>query len=152
MQVGKKMRLFGLSALITVAALLVSCHTPTPMDRIAENPAMFQSLSPEHQMMVQSGRICTGMNRDAVMLAWGKPADPPITGQKDGQSFEIWRYMGQKPVFTDHIGFEMGAYRHHHHWHHGYYPYHETDVTYIPVEVAEVTFVNGRVTEWTSAR
>lgn len=152
MQVFKKMRLFGLSCLISAASLLVSCHTPTPMDRIAENPLLFRSLSTEHQVMVQSGRICEGMNRDAVMLAWGRPEQPPIIGQRNGQMYETWRYVDHKPVYTDHIGFGMGAYHHRRHWHHSYYPYTETDVTYVPVEVAEVTFVNGFVTEWKSAR
>lgn len=144
------MRHYGLTALLAAVSLLVSCHTPTPMDRIAENPVMFQHLSQEHQIMVQSGRICSGMSREAVMLAWGTPADSPVIGQKDGKNIEIWRYMGQKPVYTDRMGFEMGYC--HHYWHHGYYPYHETDITYVPVEVAEVTFVNGLVTEWKSAR
>ncbi len=122
------------------------------MDRIAENPIMYQSLPVEHQVLVQGGRICSGMNRDAVMLAWGEPTAPPIIGQKDGQSFELWRYMGQQPVYTENIGFGFGCGHAHHHWHHGYHPYGGTEITYIPVEVAEVTFVNGRVTEWKSAR
>lgn len=52
---------------------LVSCSVITPADRIRENPAMYQNLPSEQQTLVQQGRICNGMNQDAVFLAWGCP-------------------------------------------------------------------------------
>lgn len=127
-----------------VAVVLGSCQSATPASRIEANPALFQSLPAEHQQLVQRGQICTGMNKDAVMLAWGAPGGGSMAGQKEGRSFETWRYTQLVPVYTPHF-YPYYGYR----W---YGPAYYDDWTYIPRTAAEVTFQNGRVTGWQSVQ
>lgn len=122
------------------AFLLGACQTSTPASRIEANPALFQSLPAEHRQLVQQGRICEGMNKDAVMLAWGAPGANALAGQKNGKTFETWRYTQLVPVYTPHFYPYCGR-----HW---YGPYYYDDWTYIPRTAAEVTFQNGRVSGW----
>lgn len=130
------------------ALALVSCQTVSPAKRIEANPVMFQSLNPEQQLMVQQGRICKGMTKDAVFLAWGKPATAPMTGEKDGRRYERWVYTTSRAVPMDTIG---GCWWYSDPWyHHGWGPYGGMSVAYVPEEVASVTFENDRVTEWES--
>lgn len=124
---------------------LAACQTMTPTDRIGQNPAMFGVLSPEHQVMVQQGRICEGMSKDAVYLAWGNPDTPPVTGQQDGRFYEKWVYVEYLPVVVDSwaVGGACG--------HRGpLYCAGGSGVytTHVPSEVAWVMFQNNRVTAW----
>lgn len=135
---------FVMSAACVCAAafMLGSCQSSTPASRIEANPALFQSLPAAHQQLVQQGRICTGMNKDAVMLAWGTPGGSMV-GQSEGKNVETWRYTQLVPVYTPHF-YPYYGYR----WYgSGYYD----DWTYIPRTAAEVTFLNGKVSGWQSA-
>lgn len=135
--------LAGISAL-----LLAACQTATPASRIEANPVMFRALNGEQQLMVQQGRICKGMTKDAVFLAWGKPASAPMVGEKDGRRFERWVYTVSRAVPTDSFGGWYGCYDP---WYrHGWGPYGGMNVAYVPENVASVTFENDRVTEWES--
>lgn len=131
-----------------IAALaLASCQTATPASRIEANPVMFRALSVEQQLMVQQGRICKGMTKDAVFLAWGKPASAPMVGEKDGRRFERWVYTITRAVPMD----SFGGYWYSDPWYrHGWGPYGGMNVAYVPEDVASVTFENDRVTEWES--
>lgn len=129
------------------AVVLVACQTATPAARIEANPVMFRALNAEQQLMVQQGRICKGMTKDAVFLAWGKPASSPMVGEKDGKRFERWVYTVSRPVPVD--GFGGGCW-HGGPWGHCWGPYGGVNVAYVPEDVASVIFENDRVTEWES--
>lgn len=138
-----------LSVLLSLPALLqVSCQTATPLTRIDQNPVMFRTLSPEHQVMVQQGRICEGMSKDAVYLAWGNPNASPVFGQRDGQAYEKWVYNVYRPVMVDSVGFGTGC------WHHGHWcgGGMSASTVMVPQEAAWVTFQNNLVTAWESRK
>lgn len=143
--IGKRSRT---ALFVCMAALsLVACQTATPATRIEANPVMFRALSAEQQLMVQQGRIEKGMTKDAVFLAWGKPATAPMVGEKDGKRFERWVYTVSRAVPVD----SFGGYWGYDPWcRHGWGPYGGMNVAYVPEDVASVTFENDRVTEWES--
>lgn len=137
-------------SVLTAAALmsiaLSSCQTVTPETRIAENSAMFAQLSPEHKALVQQGRICEGMDSQAVFLAWGMPETQPTVGQQNGKYTERWVYESYEPVTV----FNGGPYGY---W--GPYGYYGggmgTSTAFIPKQVAWVEFTNGKVTAWSKS-
>ncbi|MBQ2813829.1 MAG: hypothetical protein IJE66_02325 [Akkermansia sp.] len=126
--------------------LLASCTTMTPLERIENNPAMFRQLSPEHRALVQQGRICDGMSKDAVFLAWGQPSERPMLGQTEGKNFEKWTYTRMRPVVVSRPVF-YGSY-----WGPwgGWYTGGGVDTVYVPEKVADVTFENNCVVSWES--
>lgn len=140
-------------SLAASALLLNSCGSITPMDRIAENPAAYQALTPAQQTLVREGKIEAGMPPQAVYIAWGNPAASPIEGYKDGKNYTRWVYSQLEPVYTT-PAFWGGPY-----WGPGPYGrrryyggfYTGTDVTYIPRNVANVLFENGKVVSWETA-
>ena len=107
----------SMSAFRPISLLLVSllvgvqvaCQSVTPTDRIGSNPVMFRMLPPEQQSLVQQGRICEGMSKDAVYLAWGNPNAAPVMGQQNGTSYEKWVYLQYQPVVVDTFGFRAGC-------------------------------------------
>lgn len=131
-----------------ISLCLESCQITTPASRIDKNPLIFRTLSPEHQLLVQQGRICEGMSKDAVFLAWGNPNTPPVTGQQEGKSYEKWVYSVYQPVMVDTIGAGTGCW-HHGHWYGGGM---STSTAMVPQEVAWVVFQNNTVTAWESRR
>ena len=128
-----------------VACALGSCQVVTPADRIGRNPVMFRTLSPEQQLLVQQGRICEGMTKDAVYLAWGNPGTPPVLGQQNGQSYEKWVYLEYRPVMVDSVN---AACVHYGSWCGGV----GMSTAMVPVESAWVMFQNNVVTAWESRR
>lgn len=133
---------------MSAALVLAACQTASPATRIEANPVMFRALSAEQQLMVQQGRIARGMSKEAVFLAWGKPASAPMVGEKNGKRFERWVYTVSRAVPVDSFG---GGYWCGGPWcRHGWWPYGGMDVAYVPENVASVTFENDCVTEWES--
>lgn len=124
-----------------------ACQTATPAKRIESNPVMYRSLSAEQQLMVQQGRICKGMTKDAVFLAWGKPASAPMVGERDGKRFERWVYTVTRAVPMENFG---GWWYSDPWYYRSWGPYGGMSVAYVPENVASVTFENDRVTEWES--
>ncbi len=144
------MRLFHalhLLALSTAALFLESCQTATPMTRIDQNPVMFRQLPPAQQLLVQQGRICEGMTKDAVYLAWGNPNTPPVTGQQNGVAYEKWVYNVYQPVMVDSFSMGTGCWNGPH-WCGGM----GTSTAFVPKEAAWVMFQNNVVTSWESSR
>lgn len=129
---------------VMLTMLLVSCQTPTPASRIEENPAMFTNLPAEQQPLVRQGRLCEGMNPDAVFLAWGEPNSPVMEIHRDGRNVTRWVYSSYEPVTVMNAGFYSycGPY--------GGYPFAAPSIStsYVPRNVAWVEFVNGKVTAW----
>lgn len=109
---------------------------------------MYNMLSPEQQMMVQQGRICEGMTKDAVYLAWGNPNSQPVTGQQDGKTYEKWLYYTYQPVMVDSVGIGIGC------WNHGSWCGSglSTSTAMIPQESAWVIFHDNVVTAWESRK
>ncbi len=144
------MRLFHalhLLALSAAALFLESCQTATPMTRIDQNPVMFRQLPPAQQLLVQQGRICEGMTKDAVYLAWGNPNTPPVTGQQNGVAYEKWVYNVYQPVMVDSFSMGTGCWNGPH-WCGGM----GTSTAFVPKEAAWVMFQNNVVTSWESSR
>lgn len=144
------MRLFHalhLLALSAAALFLESCQTATPMTRIEQNPVMFRQLPPAQQLLVQQGRICEGMTKDAVYLAWGNPNTPPVTGQQNGVAYEKWVYNVYQPVMVDSFSMGTGCWNGPH-WCGGM----GTSTAFVPKEAAWVMFQNNVVTSWESSR
>lgn len=127
---------------VLIGLSLAACQTPTPANRIAEHPAMFQSLPAEQQTLVQQGQICQGMKADAVFLAWGRPDTQSEEGQKNGKHVIRWIYKGYDPVtvINDNPYPYWGPY--------GWYGGPDTSTVFIPKNVAYVEFVNGKVSSW----
>ncbi len=140
--------LLPLSACMSVF-VLGACQTVSPADRIGQNPAMFSMLSPEQRALVQQGRICEGMTKDAVYLAWGNPDTPPVVGQENGASYEKWIYMEYLPVTVDTVGITAGCV-YHGPWHGGSGV--TTSTAMISAERAWVMFQNNIVTAWESRK
>ncbi len=109
---------------------------------------MYEMLSPEHRVLVQQGRICEGMSKDAVYLAWGNPSNPPITGQQEGISYEKWIYAVYQPVMVDSVSTGFGC-AHGVHWHGGGI---STSTAYVPCEAAWVMFHDDKVKAWEKRR
>src|SRR5438309_106490 len=60
-----------LLALTAAGLCLTSCETLE--NRISEHPDIYNSLSPRDQTLVREGKIRSGMDMNAVWLAWGSP-------------------------------------------------------------------------------
>jgi len=149
------------AVLMLALLLLAGCATSTPQSRIAGNPALFEALSEHDKGLVSSGMVREGMNQDAVFLAWGRP-DRVSEGSRGGSRFETWTYLKSEPVRRVNVGVGYGYGRGP--WGHpgyygrhgygrygrGYDPFYHGGPTwdYRMVKVAEVEFVNNRVTKW----
>lgn len=137
--------LIGILGLFSGA--LCSCQTATPATRIGQNLLIFNQLSPEQRLLVQQGRICEGMSKDAVFLAWGNPNAAPVIGQQDGQPYEKWVYHTYEPVTVNSVGFGIGG-GCHGSWYGGSGM--GTSTAYVPKESAWVIFQNNAVVSWES--
>jgi hypothetical protein len=51
--------------------ILTGCSTPE--SRIAKQPDLFNSLTPDQQQMIREGRVGIGFDMDMVKLALGDP-------------------------------------------------------------------------------
>lgn len=82
--------------LALAALLFAGCSTTE--SRISEHRDIFNSLSPNDQQLVASGRIRTGMTQSAVWLAWGSP-EQKAAGAMRGQMTESWIYVNYAPAY-----------------------------------------------------
>lgn len=81
--------LFVLGALLLIAG----CTTSTVESRRNERLAAYQALPAGQKAMVDQGQIQVGMNKDAVYIAWGPPAETTSAGDQNGAT-ETWLYYG----------------------------------------------------------
>jgi hypothetical protein len=126
-------------AALAVSLLLASCVSPIE-GRITRNPELFARLTEAERQNVRIGVVKEGMSKDAVFLAWGRPARV-AAGKRDGQTFERWSYLQYEPVYYSdfNIGWGYGRCRHD--------PYYRVgpSVEYVPVPGRAVEFSNGKV-------
>lgn len=88
------MNLKSITVLLCCGAILCGCASSTIEKRRAERITAYETLSPEYQQLVDAGEIKTGMPKDAVYIAWGKPDD--ITYSEDSLGkLETWLYYGR---------------------------------------------------------
>lgn len=135
--------------LLGICALVGACGTTTPQGRIEANPGKFAALPAKHKPLVERGQIDRGMDKDAVLLAWGTPASR-FEGYDNKRRTERWDYAGTRPTMTN--SFYGGYYDY---WGYGrrYYPYGHIyavapEVVYVPYTRATVSFVGGKVDSW----
>ena len=129
-----------------------ACAPATPATRIERNPEIFRGLTGDQQDAVRDGRILRGMSKEAVLLAWGRPAQQFEQVRAEGPVVR-WDYTGTRAVHTQgfHGQFGRGFYGPHGpYWRNSFY--YGPDIAYIPYRRASVWFVNGRVDEWESMR
>src|SRR2546430_5834407 len=121
------------SALAGGALILTSCSTP--QTRISDPTNLYQSPSARDQTLVSHGRICTGMSRNAVWLAWGSP-DRKILANTHRRVTETWIYINYMTYPYYPYGYPYNDL---------YDPFYYADVApAIPYPSRVVTFLNGR--------
>ena len=126
----------GASTLGLAAGALILTSCSTPQTRISDHPNLYQSLSARDQTLVSDGRICTGMSRNAVWLAWGSP-DRKILAKTHRRATETWIYVGYMTYPYYPYGYPYNDL---------YDPFYYPDVApAIPYPSRVVTFLNGRV-------
>jgi hypothetical protein len=141
-------------AALSAGLLVASCAPSTPQTRIQREPAKYEALTKKQRSLVEQGQISRGMPRDAVYLAWGRPARV-FQGSKDGKLTERWDYAGTQPVYHTNFYGSYGSYCGP--WRgRGYYSGYGfgfgPEVAYIPYRIASVWFVDGLVDSWERAR
>ncbi|MBP5760017.1 MAG: hypothetical protein J6W90_01390 [Verrucomicrobia bacterium] len=80
--------------MLCCGAILCGCASSTIEKRRAERITAYETLSPEYQQLVDAGEIKTGMPKDAVYIAWGKPDDITYSEDSHGK-LETWLYYGR---------------------------------------------------------
>ncbi len=75
--------------ILTSTLLLLACSSPA--SRIKKNPELFASFPPEHQALIQEGRIAIGFTPEAVEMALG-PANRVYTRETSDSQSEVWSY------------------------------------------------------------
>lgn len=140
----KTLRLSSFVALLVSCVTLASCVAPIER-RIQKNLEAFARLSPKDQEAVRAGKIREGMDKSAVLIAWGRP-ERVSEGRKSGRKYERWHYVQLDAVITQPYGASYGYYG----------PRHYDDplyaarpvVNYIPREAGFVEFIDDKVTGW----
>jgi hypothetical protein len=147
-----RMKTFPWLVLLLVG-VLASCAPSTPQQRIARNPAAFQSLTKKQQDLVSQGLISRGMPAQAVVLAWGPPSRR-YEGASQGATTQRWDYFGTQAVVTNQFGFGPGWGRAGAWGRCGWGPYGwgdpfwGPDIAYIPYRRATIVFKNEKVDSW----
>lgn len=145
----------NLISLLIIGLVFSACAPSTPQSRIAKYPEKFSALPKKHQGLVQGGQIDRGMSPDAVMLAWGFPAQQ-FEGLRESRRTTRWDYTTAVPVYPPtyfYGGYGYGRYGHYSR--RGYSDFGFAlgpDIAYIPSRVASVWFVDQRVDAWERIR
>ena len=120
---------------LLLAAMLALAGCAAPQERLAnrrqERLAAYQALPPDLRAVVDTGRLKTGMNEDAVYIAWGRPDQVLQRGSAAGEE-TVWLYEGSYLAETRYWGRR--------HLHSAY-----VSAGYVR---AEVVFAQGLVTSW----
>jgi Small protein A (tmRNA-binding) len=125
-------------ALMAGGLALSGCSTPET--RIAKQPELFNSLTPEEQQLIREGRVGMGFTPEMVKLALGDPDRVRERVDQSGRS-EVWSYIAYEG--PDGVMLYRGWY--HRGWGHPYYPYYMTVPGRRERSRDEVVFREGRV-------
>lgn len=133
------MRTLRLALCLASVALLAACST-TPEQRIAKNPALFDTFPPQVRQKIRAGEVEIGFTPDMVRLALGEPSRV-FSRQTETGAAELWVYHNNGPRFS--IGVGVGTY--------GRHSASSVGVStssggYDPEEKMRVEFRDGRVT------
>jgi hypothetical protein len=135
----KRFLLLSLSLLFAAG-----CSTSTVESRRKERAAAYNGLTPEEKELVDRGQIQTGMNQDAVYIAWGPPAQ--ILQNQSGNSGvqTVWLYEATTMQETRYWTFREVPVRGH------VFLERYLDRDYDPHNYvnAEIVFVGGKVSSW----
>lgn len=102
-----------------IAATLLFTGCQTIDDRIAEYPALYQSLDAEEQRNIREGLIDLGYTKDMVYLALGSPDIRGARVSEEGRS-ETWTYQGVRLADVDYA-FAPAFHRHSAYYYKGRY-------------------------------
>lgn len=134
---------------VTLLLLLLLCGCASTIeDRRKERLPAYSALPSDTQALVDTGRIKVGMPKDAVYIAWGKPAQI-LQGESDQGRVETWVYHGST-LRPYHYWAYHGLYGSHYPSYYHPIPYLETDWYPQYYVSAEVQFENDRVKHWRS--
>jgi hypothetical protein len=137
--------------------LLSSCQTGAE-NRISENPALYKKLSTTDRALVAAGDVRTGMSKDAVYLAWGRP-DMVRESTTTGNISESWAYFVTRPVPTSSLSY-ANVYRPFY-GRYGIHPrfgycrgigWHYNSVDYVHYTSKTITFSGNYVVAWEQTR
>lgn len=84
------MKTILLSLLCVLTVLLAGCETPGR--RIARDPELFHTWTPEVQAAVKEGQVQVGFDKDMVTMALGRPSRIYARATARGRS-EVWSYV-----------------------------------------------------------
>ena len=136
-------KLLSLLAIAALAALATSCAPSTPQSRIAANPSLYEALPAKHQELASQGRVTKGMSKEAVFLAWGRPARKG-EGSRNGRSFERWDYARYRAVHYNRFYGFSGYGWCGRHYGYGWVP----AVDFVPYRSGTILFHDSRVDSW----
>jgi len=125
-------------ALLAGGVMLSGCSTPET--RIAKQPELFNSLTPEEQQLIKEGRVGIGFTTDMVKLALGDPDRVRERVDQSGRS-EVWSYI----AYEGPDGMLLYRGWDHRGWGRPYYPYYMTIPGRRERSRDEVVFRDGRV-------
>lgn len=129
--------------LLLLVLLLAGCATSNVQSRRNERLSSYEALDPEVRMLVDQGKIRTGMSEDAVYIAWGQP-DQILQSEDEAGPKTVWIYQGT--YMEEHRYWRARPYRHGRRIYWTSYP----DYDYYPRSYigGEVVFENGAVKSW----
>lgn len=134
-----------LPPLLLLVLACTGCATSTPQTRRAERQAAYAAFPPEIRAAVDQGQVKTGMNMDAVYIAWGAPAQI-LAGESDRGTLTTWIYLGLTMHEHRYWAYAHGRYGRRY----SAGPYLEYDYHPEHYPRAEVIFENGTVKSWRS--
>ncbi len=138
-------------ALSFLSLIVAACAPSTPEARIQKNPGKFGALSAKEKALVLKGEIARGMTKEAVLLAWGDPAQR-FDGYQNAKKVERWDYTISRAVPASHYGFGYGYGRAGRYRDSGLGVTTGHDFVSVPRHVGSVWFVKERVDSWNRAR
>lgn len=96
------MRVLTVFLSLAASLFLAGCAS-TPADRIANNPALFDTFPPPVRQKIRAGEVDVGFTPDMVRLALGEPSRV-FSRQTEAGATELWVYHDNGPRFSFGVG------------------------------------------------
>ncbi|MDD2706374.1 MAG: hypothetical protein PHV34_00065 [Verrucomicrobiae bacterium] len=90
-----------------LAVILLAAGCTSPSQRAKDSPEIFGKIPPAQKEAALRGEVSPGMNKNAVLIALGKPTRK-TTINNDGHAQEKWIYTETRTEYmpnVDHIAF-----------------------------------------------